>query len=60
MAGERETTRHEQSDGKPYGGLTPDTILDAIDALGFVTTGATLALNSYENRVYQVGIESEE
>ncbi|MCZ6827405.1 MAG: serine/threonine protein kinase, partial [Gammaproteobacteria bacterium] len=59
MVGERDTTVDEQIDGKPYGGLTPDTILDAIDALGFVTTGATLALNSYENRVYQVGIESD-
>ena len=60
MAGEDDPNEHEQTDGKPYEGLTPDTVLDAIDALGFVTSGTMLALNSYENRVYQVGIESEE
>lgn len=37
--------------------LTPECILDAVDHLGFVTSGRLLALNSYENRVYQVGIE---
>jgi len=37
--------------------LGPDGILDALDALGFVTNGRLLALNSYENRVYRVGIE---
>jgi Ser/Thr protein kinase RdoA (MazF antagonist) len=37
--------------------LKPDLILDAIDSLGLKTDGRLLALNSYENRVYQVGIE---
>ena len=37
--------------------LTPECVLDAIDALGFVSSGRLLALNSYENRVYQAGIE---
>lgn len=37
--------------------LTPECVLDAIDGLGFQTNGRLLALNSYENRVYQVGIE---
>ena len=41
----------------PYADLTPDLILDAIDLTGFITSGSLLALNSYENRVYQVGIE---
>jgi len=41
----------------PYSALTPDTILDAVDAAGFVPDGGMLALNSYENRVYQIGIE---
>jgi len=40
-----------------YSHLTPDTVLDAIETLGFVTNGRLLALNSYENRVYQVGVE---
>ncbi|MEJ2603485.1 MAG: serine/threonine protein kinase [Gammaproteobacteria bacterium] len=39
--------------------LGPAEILDSIEALGFVTDGRLLALNSYENRVYQVGIEEE-
>lgn len=41
----------------PYSGLTPDAILDAVDAAGHRSDGTLLALNSYENRVYQVGIE---
>jgi Ser/Thr protein kinase RdoA (MazF antagonist) len=43
--------------GAPYAGLTPDAILDALDATGFEPDGRLLALNSYENRVWQVGIE---
>jgi Ser/Thr protein kinase RdoA (MazF antagonist) len=41
----------------PYSELSPETVLDAIEALGFHCDGRSLALNSYENRVYQVGIE---
>jgi len=41
----------------PYDALTPDTVLDAIEAAGYATDGRLLALPSYENRVYQVGIE---
>lgn len=40
--------------------LAPDTIMDAVESCGFVTDGRLLALNSYENRVYQVGIENEQ
>jgi Ser/Thr protein kinase RdoA (MazF antagonist) len=39
----------------PYAQLTPDTVLDALDNIGLRTDGRLLALNSYENRVYQVG-----
>lgn len=42
----------------PFAGLSPDTILDAVEALGFACSGRTLALSSYENRVYQVGLEN--
>jgi Ser/Thr protein kinase RdoA (MazF antagonist) len=38
----------------PYAGLTPDSVLDALDAVGIRGDGRLLALNSYENRVYQV------
>ncbi|MFA6062594.1 MAG: serine/threonine protein kinase [Gallionella sp.] len=41
----------------PYSLLTPDTVLDAIDSTGMRSDGRLLALNSYENRVYQAGIE---
>ena len=42
-----------------YSGLTPDTLLDAVEDCGYRTDGRLLALNSYENRVYQVGVEDE-
>lgn len=42
---------------RPYADLSPDLILDAVDSLGLHTDGRLLALNSYENRVYQIGIE---
>ncbi len=41
----------------PYAGLTPDAVLDALDAVGLRGDGRQLALNSYENRVYQVWLE---
>lgn len=41
----------------PYEALTPDLVLDAVEASGYLTDARILALNSYENRVYQVGIE---
>jgi Ser/Thr protein kinase RdoA (MazF antagonist) len=41
----------------PYSKLSPETVLDAIEAVGFRCDGRVLALNSYENRVYQIGIE---
>jgi Ser/Thr protein kinase RdoA (MazF antagonist) len=43
----------------PYAGLTPDRILDAVESLGLHCDGRLLALNSYENRVYQVGIDEQ-
>ena len=41
----------------PYDALVPETILDAVETFGFRCTGALLALNSYENRVYRVDVE---
>jgi Ser/Thr protein kinase RdoA (MazF antagonist) len=43
--------------GHDYDALTPDVVLNALDALDLPTSGSLLALNSYENRVYQVGLE---
>jgi len=43
-----------------YHNLTPDCVIDAVEGLGFLSDARILALNSYENRVYQVGIEDSE
>ena len=39
--------------------LGPDEVLNSVETLGFRCNGHQLALNSYENRVYQVGIEDQ-
>jgi Ser/Thr protein kinase RdoA (MazF antagonist) len=44
-------------DAHPYAKLTPDLVLDAIASTGLRPDGRLLGLNSYENRVYQVGLE---
>ncbi len=44
---------------QPYAGLTPDTVIDCIEQIGYRCDLRLLVLNSYENRVYQVGIEDE-
>ncbi|KAA0874316.1 serine/threonine protein kinase [Nitrincola tapanii] len=41
----------------PFERLTPDFILDALEAQGYLCDGRILALNSYENRVYQIGLD---
>lgn len=41
----------------PYADLDPDRILDAVESLGLHADGRVLALNSYENRVYRIGLE---
>ncbi len=40
-----------------FSSLTPDAMLNALESIGLRCDGRLLALNSYENRVYQVGIE---
>ena len=44
-------------DPHPFSQLEPNFILQAIESGGYVCDGRVLALNSYENRVYQIGIE---
>lgn len=41
----------------PYDSLTPDCVVDCIESTGLISDLRLLALNSYENRVYQVGVE---
>lgn len=46
------------ADLTPYADLTPDTVLDALLASGVEADGRLQALNSYENRVFQVGLDN--
>ncbi len=41
----------------PFDTLTPDLIIAAIESTGVACDGHQLALNSYENRVYQIGLD---
>ena len=43
----------------PYDALTPDCVIDCLEQIGLRCDLRLLALNSYENRVYQVGIEDD-
>lgn len=47
----------DTSSEAPYAGLTPATVLDALDCVGLRGDGRLLQLNSYENRVFQVFLE---
>src|SRR3974390_987690 len=47
--------KRHASDLRPFSGLTPEVVLDAAAAFGLEPDGRLFALNSYENRVYQVG-----
>ena len=47
-----------ESGNHPFDKLTPDLLIDAVESQGFLSDGGFLALNSYENRVYQIGIEN--
>ena len=42
---------------QPFAGLGPDVVLDAAASVGIEADGRLLALNSYENRVYQLGTD---
>jgi Ser/Thr protein kinase RdoA (MazF antagonist) len=44
----------------PYSELSPEVVLDALEAVGHRCDGRVLALNSYENRVYQIGTDDGE
>jgi len=40
--------------------LTPDRVLDAVESAGFICTGRCFALNSFENRVYDIELDEED
>ena len=46
------------SDAQPFARLSPDEVLAAAERLGIECDGRLFALNSYENRVYQIGSTS--
>lgn len=43
----------------PFHTLTPEFIMDAVESQGYSCDCRNVALNSYENRVYQVGIDDQ-
>jgi Ser/Thr protein kinase RdoA (MazF antagonist) len=52
-------TRTPDKENSAFAALQPEHILEVLEALSFRCDGRFLALNSYENRVYQVGIEEQ-
>lgn len=44
---------------KPFENLSPEIILSALESVGLRPNGSLLALNSYENRVYQAQTEDQ-
>lgn len=53
-----EATPHlAQLETKPFEHLTPDVVLRAAEQCGYTVDGRLLALNSFENRVYQIGLD---
>ncbi|MCP4982511.1 MAG: serine/threonine protein kinase [Gammaproteobacteria bacterium] len=54
------TEHAEAALNHPYTRLTPDHVIAAVESTGRFSDARILALNSYENRVYQVGIEDED
>ena len=44
----------------PYNELSPELVINAVESTGFLTDLRIYPLNSFENRVYQVGIENSE
>jgi len=50
---EKDTPLHD------FARLTPDFIIDSVESLGPLSDARIFPLNSYENRVYQIGLESD-
>ena len=44
----------------PFSDLTPDLVMDAVESVGYRCDARILQLNSYETRVYQIGVEDGE
>ena len=57
MTNPNENDLHPDDAALAYLQLRPEDIIDAVQSTGQRCDGRLLALNSYENRVYQVGLE---
>ena len=57
IASDADSQPAPQLTAQPYANLSPEVILEAMESVGFEPNGGLLALNSYENRVYQVELE---
>jgi len=44
-------------DALPFDDLSPDVVLQSVESVGLACDGRLMALNSYENRVYRLGID---
>lgn len=53
-------TQADDSTKPPFENLSVDTVIDAVESIGYLSDLRVFPLNSYENRVYQVGIEENE
>ncbi|MDZ7685153.1 MAG: serine/threonine protein kinase [Gammaproteobacteria bacterium] len=47
------------ADHHPFARLSPDLVMDAVESTGLRCDARILELNSYENRVFQIGIEDD-
>lgn len=50
-------TNRQLIPSQAYATLAPNDVLNSIEAFGFKCDGRLLALNSYENRVYRLGLD---
>lgn len=48
----------EQNPQHDFARLDPELIIDSVESLGLHSDARIFALNSYENRVYQIGLDS--
>jgi Ser/Thr protein kinase RdoA (MazF antagonist) len=57
IASVQSVTPNVSAQSLPFATLSPDLVLSAVESLGYAADARVFALNSYENRVYQVGLE---
>lgn len=54
---QREVSHAVNPEEQPFYRLGPEIVMDAVESIGYHCDGRQFPLNSYENRVYQIGIE---